>query len=285
MATDLQSLLAPFLDSTPQAEAGVERPFGYEPFTMPIRGLAGMAEREPNAHWLEALRKADKLVAETQYIATPSDNEIDITEYAEDGGALHTQLFAIQIIKHSARGETLSVAAGIGVDFWGELAKLRCIKAMAVEAGIELELHVHGLASNMVQADGYSNILRLSTMALVAHLAGANTVYLPPFSANDTRLHKSVRENIHNLLVHEARLPNGQSALTGIYWLDLLCLRLLGAAQSIAGGKALEDTDEAVAARRRAHAAEGKQVWVGQNRYQNELLTIAGPEPAAYHPW
>ena len=285
MPTDLQSLLAPFLVAVPDSSAGVERPFGYEPFAMPVRGLAGVAEREPNAVWLEQLRAADALMAQTQYLDTPIEPDIDLTEFAEDGGALYTQVFAARVVAMPAPGDGVSLGVGIGVDFWGELAKLRCIKAIAAKAGVKLELHVHGLASNMVAADGYSNILRLSTMALAAHLAGAAFVYLPPFSAEDSGLHQAVRQNIQNLIVHEVRLPAGQSAITGSYWFDLLCLRLLAASETVPSLEALEEADNAVAARRTADAAEGRQVWVGQTRFQNELLTIPGPMPAGYHAW
>jgi hypothetical protein len=307
MATTLEELLQPFLNTSPQTmDVGEKRPFGYEPFDMPLRASRlDLAGYEPILETIYAYETGSSIPAlEIKQRDPASDSESE--RLAQMGGNLTLQLAALrQHITRELKGmdssspdkfSTLSLPFVIGANFWEAISLIRGGQAIAVvqihKSGLNVlvEKHAIGLQYEMSEADGYTNLLRLTTMALAATLTSCNTLLLPSHTARESPLDLETREHILHIMEHEARVDGYKAPLKGAYWPDLLAIRLIEAsalllAEIEAGTTSFELELQKTQAARAADVLSGKAVWVGQTKFENSALTIQGPVAPEYAPW
>lgn len=293
--SSLDELLAPFLTDTP-AESGPERPFGFEPFSMPVRAFpADLLAYVAEVSDLEAM---DAKPLPPQLLETPMPlpaGAIDTLPLSEAGANVSTQLAALlhglKALPTGA-GTELLWRCGLSGDVWEDLALIRAGKALVYRhfrnAGIDvfvLHIAASGRLADMTAEDGYTNLLRLTTHALTAHMAGVDYLYLPQFAAQAPGL-ETLRERIAQVVEHESRVHEYAAAQKGAYWPTLLAARLMQAAEALAGsGQDLEVAAATTLAERKAAIAAGTRVWVGQTRFANPALTIPGPALAGSPDW
>lgn len=288
----LDELLAPFLtDATP--EAGAERPFGFESFSMPVRAFA--QDLAPYADEMADLEAMDAKPLPPQFLTEPavlSVDAIDTLPLCEAGANVSTQLAALlQGLPTSLESTpTITWRCGLSGDVWEDLALIRAGKASVYrhfrKHGVEvfvLKIIAAGRQADMTAADGYTNLLRLTTHALTAHIAGVDQLHLPAFAAAAPGL-ETLRERIDQVVEHESRVHEYAAAQKGAYWPTLLAARLMQAAESLKG-EDLEAQAAATLTLRQAAVAEGKRVWVGQTQFANPALTIPGPALVGSPDW
>lgn len=293
--SSLDELLAPFLTDSP-ADAGPERPFGFEPFSMPVRAFpTDLAAYAAEVSDLEAM---DAKPLPPQLLENPAElptGAIDTLPLSEEGANTSTQLAALlRGLKALVAGPGTEVLwrCGLSGDVWEDLALIRAGKALVYrnfrQAGVEvfvLRIAASGRLADMTAEDGYTNLLRLTTHALTAHMAGVDQLYLPAFAAQAPGL-ETLRERIAQVVEHESRVHQYAAAQKGAYWPTLLASRLIQAAEALAASpQDLSAAAAATLADRKAAVAAGTRVWVGQTRFANPALTIPGPALAGSPDW
>jgi len=187
----------------------------------------------------------------------------------------------------------LHLHVAITPSFFPEMAKLRALRRLwatllhgfGLPAGLNQQLRIHALTSSWTQTtlDPHTNLLRHTTEAMSAVLGGADSLSVAPFDyvfarAND--FSARLARNLSVLLREEAGLGRVQDPAAGSYFLETLTDELARAAWALfqrneaAGGlpavraQLLEDI-KAVATDTFRRIANGQQVVVGTNRFQN----------------
>ena len=293
----LTDLLAPFTALPGIPDAGPERPFAFEPFTMPVRAFAatleGYAAEAADLEVMDMPPTPPELLEDGYPLPTSA---IDTLPLAEAGANATTQLAALwqglAMLDVSSAVPALYWRCGLTADVWEDMALLRAGKALAhrlfAQKGIDtfvLKVCAAGRRADMTAADGYTNLLRLATHALTAHAAGADYLYLPPFAAQAPGL-EALRERIHQVIEEESRVHSYGPAQKGAYWPTLLAAQMMRAAINMAGST--QDLKAAAAetlAAKKAAIAAGTRVWVGQTKFSNEALTIPGPHSESNTEW
>lgn len=293
--SSLDELLAPFVTDAP-VDAGPERPFGFEPFAMPVRAFAAdLAAYAAEVNDMEAM---DAEPFPPQLLESRTElpaGAIDTLPLSEAGANATTQLAAlVRGLKNIPVVQNNEVfwQCGLSGDVWEDLTLIRAGKALVYrhfrEAGVEvfvLRIAASGRQADMTAEDGYTNLLRLTTHALTAHMAGVDQLYLPPFAAHAPGL-EALRPRIAQVVEHESRVHAYASAQKGAYWPTLLAARLMQAASTLA--VSFQDLTAVAATtlvERKAAVAAGTRVWVGQTRFGNPALTIPGPALAGSPDW
>ena len=293
----LDDLLAPFLIGTDAPDAGNQVSFSYEPFTLPIRAYAGsLAGYEAEIAAIEAM---DAPPGSPSMLEDPFQlplNAINTAPIAEAGANITTQLAALlhglANYESQEATPTLYWQCGLGANFWEDLALLRAGKALIYEyftfegnPVFILKICAVGRMADMTPADGYTNLLRLSTHALTAHAAGVDMLYLPPFAENAPGL-EQLRERIHQVVEHESLVGTYGQAQKGAYWPTLLAAKLMQSAKELAYTKKDLFAEAALTfAQKRADVEAGKRAWIGQTIYANHALTIPGPQASGLVEW
>jgi|GEM_PF-6571807 len=294
---DLDALIRPFLEVPFPLAQSAETPFSYEPISLPARAFAAsLLGYETEVAALQAMDATPQVPAFLTQPAPLAPNILDTFTLAEAGANITTQLAALRrgLNTLAAQPDTPEVHwhLGLGGHVWENLALLRAGKALVYtyfqqqnQPVFVVRLHARGLATAMSEADGYTNVLRLSTIALCAHIEGVDTLYLPPFAAEASAL-ETLRHRIHAVAEHESLVHAYGPAQQGAYWPTLLAARLLRAAYSLAAsGANLHAAAADTLAQKRADVLAGKRVWVGQTLYTQPNLTIPGPASAATTEW
>ncbi|MCY4018711.1 MAG: methylmalonyl-CoA mutase subunit beta [Chloroflexi bacterium] len=225
-----------------------------------------------------------------------------------DAGASAVQELAIALgtavaylRETTARGLDVSQAAGkthfflnIGENFFMEIAKLRAIKAMwsqvarafgADDEAQKIRLHARCGRRNKSRLDPHINILRATSEAMAAAIAGVDSITVPPFDAprgDSDNFSRRIARNLQLILQEELHLTELIDPAGGSWHIEKLTDQLAHAAWKMfqdieaAGGMlaALQDGTiqagiEAIAKRRQSDLEAGAAVLVGVNAYLN----------------
>ncbi|MCY4539199.1 MAG: methylmalonyl-CoA mutase family protein, partial [Chloroflexi bacterium] len=149
-----------------------------------------------------------------------------------DAGASAVQELAIALAtgvtylrEMTARGLDVCQVAGkmhfflsIGENFFMEIAKLRAIKTMwsqvarafgGDDEAQKIQLHARCASRNKSQIDPHTNILRATSEAMAAAIAGVDSITVPPFDAalgESGPLSRRIARNLQLILQDELRL-------------------------------------------------------------------------------
>lgn len=244
-----------------------------------------------------------------------------------DAGASAVQELAIALAtavaylrEMTCRGLDVNQAAAkihfflsIGENFFMEIAKLRALKTMwsqvarAFGAGDEAQkIHLHARCGrrNKSQLDVHSNILRATSEAMAAAIAGVDSISVPPFDAphgdsdgNSDGFSRRIARNLQLILQDEMGLTKLIDPAGGSWHIEKLTDQLARAAwknfQEIEarGGllAALQDGTiqtgiAAIAQRRQNDLDAGDAVLVGVNAYLNPDAASPTPRERAQPP-
>ncbi|MDE2952389.1 MAG: methylmalonyl-CoA mutase subunit beta [Chloroflexota bacterium] len=225
-----------------------------------------------------------------------------------DAGASAVQELAIALAtgvaylrEMTARGLDLSQAAGkmhfflsIGENFFMEIAKLRAIKLMWAQVARafggddeaqKIRLHARCGSRNKSQLDPYTNMLRATSEAMAAAMAGVDSISVPPFDAPlgaSDSFSRRIARNLQLILQDELRLTELIDPAGGAWHIEKLTDQLARAAWKIfqdieAGGgllaalqaETIQASIAAIAQRRQSDLAAGDALLVGVNAYLN----------------
>ena len=225
-----------------------------------------------------------------------------------DAGASAVQELAIALStavaylrEMTARGLDVSQAAGkthfflsVGENFFMEIAKLRAIKVMwsqvarafgADDEAQKIRLHARCGRRNKSRLDPHINMLRATSEAMAAAIAGVDSITVPPFDAplgDSDKFSRRIARNLQLILRDELRLTQLIDPAGGAWHVEKLTDQLAQAAWNMfqdieAGGgmlAALQDGTiqagiAAIAGRRQSDLEAGAALLVGVNAYRN----------------
>lgn len=185
----------------------------------------------------------------------------------------------------------LSFNQGIGPNYFIEIAKVRALKILwnliceQYNSNSELYIHSNTNNYNLAAEDAQTNILRTTTEAMSALIAGSDSLSITPFNyayEATTNFTKRIARNISILLKEEAYLDKVNDAAKGSYYIEHLTDELVtnaldlfkeveskgGFTQNIDFIQSLikETNDKKVAAYK-----NGKRTLLGVNKYPNGM--------------
>ncbi|GAA4375558.1 methylmalonyl-CoA mutase family protein [Hymenobacter koreensis] len=188
---------------------------------------------------------------------------------------------------------SLQVCLAVGTSYFMEIAKLRAIRrlwatllhAYGLPPEVAAHLRVHATTSSWTQTtlDPHTNLLRVTTEAMSAVLGGADSVSVTPFDslyAGPNDFSARIARNVPVILREEAYLDRVTDPAAGSYYLETLTDQLAREAWAMfqrieaAGGILVNrghmlDELRHVAMEKFHRIANGQQVIVGTNRFQN----------------
>lgn len=184
---------------------------------------------------------------------------------------------------------------GSGTNYFLEIAKLRALRllwaavaeAYQAEPGMAAYLRIHSITSSWYQTtlDPYVNMLRVTTEAMAAVIAGCDALTVVPFDntfEKPDEFSERIARNVSTILKEEAYLDKAIDPAAGSYYLESLTSEL--AAQAWALFKEVEAKGGFEAAyksgfilgsiteisrRKFRDIATGREVLVGTNKYPN----------------
>lgn len=185
---------------------------------------------------------------------------------------------------------------GVGSDYFMEIAKFRAARFLwahivnaygcAEPSATAMHVHAETLQWNKTTYDAYVNLLRTSTEAMAAIIAGTDSLTVIPFNATfeeSTEIAERLARNQQLLLKEEAYLDKVVDPAAGSYYIENLTTELArkaweyflkvqengGFLEAVKSGfiqKHIEET----AKQRDLNIAFGKEVLLGTNRYPRE---------------
>jgi methylmalonyl-CoA mutase len=184
---------------------------------------------------------------------------------------------------------------GIGTNFFFEIAKLRALRllwaavvdAYQAEPALAAALRIHSATSSWYQTtlDPYVNMLRVTTEAMSAVMAGCNSLTVTPFDSTfrpSDEFSERIARNVSIILKEEAYLNKAVDPAAGSYYLESLTNELAAKAWDLfkeveaqGGFEAAYDngyilgTITEVSRRKFRNIATGREVLVGTNKYPN----------------
>jgi len=186
---------------------------------------------------------------------------------------------------------------GIGMEFFGEIAKLRAARQLWAELiqekfapqkenSLRLRTHCQTSGWSLTAQDPYNNVIRTTIEALAATLGGTQSLHTNSFDeavALPTEKSARIARNTQLILQEETGITATIDPLGGSYFVEELTERLVKEARAVieeveeAGGmaRAVESgwpklRIEESAAKRQARIDSGDEVIVGVNKYPNE---------------
>jgi methylmalonyl-CoA mutase len=186
--------------------------------------------------------------------------------------------------------------------YFPELAKLRALRRLwatllhgfGLPAALNQHLRIHAATASWTQTtlDPHTNLLRHTTEAMSAVLGGADSLSVAPFDnlfAEANEFSARLARNLSVLLREESGLGRVQDPAAGSYYLETLTDQLAQEAWmhfqrlEAAGGLPkvrgqMQEEIKAVATETFRRIANGQQVVVGTNRFQNR------DERFSFHP-
>ncbi len=272
---------------------------GYDP----LRGLAltGAAPSDIFERMVRHVKEVNEWSPQLGCIAVRSDVYHDAGASAAQELAIALSTGVTYLREMTSRRLDVSRAAGkmhfflsIGENFFMEIAKLRAIKMMwsqvarAFGGGDEaqkIHLHVRCGSRNKSRLDPHTNILRATSEAMAAAIAGVDSITVPPFDAplgDSNAFSRRIARNLQLILQDELRLTALIDPAGGAWHIEKLTDQLAQATWKIfqnieAGGgllaalqeEAIQASIEALARQRRRDLSQGETVMVGVNRYLN----------------
>lgn len=240
-----------------------------------------------------------------------------------DAGASALQELAIALStavaylrEMTARGLDVGQVAGkthfflsVGENFFMEIAKLRAIKMLwsqvarafgADDEAQKIHLHARCGSRNKSPLDAHNNILRATSEAMAAAIAGVDSISVPPFDAPlgaSDPFSRRIARNLQLILQEELRLTELIDPAGGSWHVEKLSDQLAQAAWKIfqgieAGGGLLAALQKgtiqadiaAIAERRQSDLEAGDAVLVGVNAYLNPEGAKPPPREGARPP-
>jgi len=186
--------------------------------------------------------------------------------------------------------------------YFPELAKLRALRRLwatllhgfGLPAALNQSLRIHAATASWTQTtlDPHTNLLRHTTEAMSAVLGGADSLSVAPFDslfAEANEFSARLARNLSVLLREESGLGRVQDPAAGSYYLETLTDQLaqeawmhfqrLEAVGGLPKGRGqMQEQIKAVATETFRRIANGQQVVVGTNRFQNR------DEQFGFHP-
>ena len=272
---------------------------GYDP----LRDLAlwGAAPKDCFERMAEHVKAVGEVSPKLGSIAVRVDVYHDAGASAAQELAIALATAVVYLRELTARGLHVNQVAGkthfflsAGENFFTEIAKLRALKMMWAQVarafGADLEaqrikLHARGARRNKSPLDVHNNILRATSEALAAALAGVDSITVPPFDAplgQSDAFSRRLARNLQLILQEELRLtklidPAGGAwhiekqtdQLAQAAWKRFQDIEAAGGLLAALGSGTIQACIEAVARQRKRDLAERKTVLVGSNIYPN----------------
>ncbi|TXK51566.1 methylmalonyl-CoA mutase [Pontibacter qinzhouensis] len=273
----------------------------YDPLTQ--SGTLGKTELKQLTKTLELTKDSSELYGIT----------VNGTRFSSIGASTvqeiaYTLSAAVEYIDNlTTAGETLEsvlhnmqLHLASGTNYFFEVVKLRVVRllwAAVVEAykaepalAAKLRLHASSSSWHQTTLDPYSNVLRATTEAMAAVLAGCDSLTVLPFDSTfkqSDEFSERIARNISIILKEEAYLHQTIDPAAGSYYLESLTHELASKAwnlfqevEALGGFKAayehgfiLRSITE-VSRKKFSALAIGKQVLVGTNKYVNSKENI-----------
>lgn len=194
-----------------------------------------------------------------------------------------------------AMAKAMQFSVAIGGNYFMEIAKLRAIRTLwakiveqyaptAKEAAV---MHIHAFTSmwNKTIYDPYVNILRTTTEAMSAAIAGVDSMTVAPFDATYKKVDEfssRIARNQQIILKHESYFNKVVDPSAGSYYIEALTESIAASSWSLfqsfeeKGGfiTAVQSKDiysqiEATCQKRDLDIAMRRQVFIGTNQYPN----------------
>ncbi|MDX5417622.1 MAG: methylmalonyl-CoA mutase family protein [Hymenobacteraceae bacterium] len=184
---------------------------------------------------------------------------------------------------------------GAGTNYFFEIAKLRALRllwsavveAFQAEPALATKLRIHTITSSWYQTtlDPYVNMLRVTTEAMSAVIAGSDSLTVMPFDytfRNSDEFSERIARNVSIILKEESYLDKAVDPAAGSYYLETLTNELASKAwelfkevetkggfeKAYEGGYILGSITE-VSRQKFRNIATGREVLVGTNKYPN----------------
>ncbi len=193
----------------------------------------------------------------------------------------------------------------VSSNYFMELAKFRAarilwaniVNAYKPERGCSEKMFVHAVTSkwNLTSYDPYSNMLRGTTEAMSASLAGVQSLEVTPFDASyeqPTEFAERIARNVQLLLKHESHFNSVIDPAGGSYYIETLtqsiaeqAWKLFCETESAGGyvaafraGNIVEAVEQSAAAKDKAVATR-RTILLGTNQYPNFTETASDLPP------
>ncbi len=190
---------------------------------------------------------------------------------------------------------TIRFSMAVGANYFMEIAKIRAarmlwaniVKAYNPESACSQKMFLHSVTSrwNMTVYDPYVNMLRGTTEAMSAAIAGVHSLEVLPFDAAFRPagdFSSRIARNAQLLLRHESHFDQVADPAGGSYYIENLTASIAEQAWSLfkqveemggytAAFKAgfIQDQIEAAAAKKEQNIATRRQTLLGTNQYPN----------------
>ena len=190
---------------------------------------------------------------------------------------------------------TLRFSMSIGSNYFMEIAKLRAarmlwaniVSAYNPSRGCAVKMKVHAVTSqwNMTVYDAYVNMLRGTTEAMSAAIAGVYSLEVLPFDTayeKPTDFSARIARNVQLLLKEESHFDRVTDAAGGSYYIENLTKAIAEQAWNLfkqvedKGGYItafeagfIQDQVEASAAKKNINIATRREILLGTNQYPN----------------
>ncbi len=200
----------------------------------------------------------------------------------------------------------LRFALSVSSNYFIEIAKFRAarmlwaniVKGYNPEKNCSCKMYIHAETSrwNQTAYDPYVNMLRGTTEAMSATIAGVHSLEVMPFDASfeaPTEFSKRIARNVELLLKHEAHFDQVVDPAGGSYYIETLTQSIAEEAWKLfleieeKGGYAAAYAAGFIAERVKASAADKdkaiatrRQILLGANQYPN-FTEVAGKELTA----
>ncbi|PSC74957.1 methylmalonyl-mutase [Micractinium conductrix] len=199
----------------------------------------------------------------------------------------------------------LSFFFAVGMDFFGEIAKLRAARRLWArlvkekfdpkdDKSLVLRTHCQTSGYSLTAQEPYNNIIRTTVEAMAAVMGGTQSLHTNSFDeaiALPTDFSAKLARNTQLILAEETGITKVADPLGGSFYVEALTSQMEEAAErvirevehlggmteAIIGGLPKLKVEEC-AARQQAHIDSGKQVIVGVNKYAQHDAEGEGPQ-------
>ncbi len=191
--------------------------------------------------------------------------------------------------------KTIRFSMSVGANYFMEMAKIRAARMLWANIVKEYKpatecaekMHLHGVTSrwNMTAYDPYVNMLRGTTEAMSAAIAGVHSLEVLPFDAAirpATEFGSRIARNVQLLLKYESHFDQVADPAGGSYYIENLTASIAGQAWNLfkeveaKGGYMaafqagfIQDQVEASAAKKDQEIATRRRTLLGTNQFPN----------------
>jgi methylmalonyl-CoA mutase len=239
--------------------------------------------------------------ADLKSIETLKHFSVNAILYKEAGASILTELALTlahlneyfnycETIKCESK-EMILVSFSIGNDFFLEIAKFRAFRKLVAllqkQYGTNIDLHIHAQSAQLNKStlDSFTNLLRTTTEAMSASIAGCDSIAVLPynagFSKNDGFANRIAKNQLH-ILREESFMDKVADSSNGSYYIESITdeiatkawelfkeIEMKGGFLTCFESKFIHSMIEKDAALKLKEVEENKRVLVGVNKYQN----------------